>query len=84
MVNINLQNSKGQLFRHFKGNLYILVDIAEHTETGDQLIIYKALYGDCKVYARPRSMFLSEVDKEKYPDVKQQYRFEHVVLESNV
>ena len=70
------------LYRHFKGDLYIVEDIAEHTESGDQLILYRALYGCCKLYARPYEMFASEVDHDKYPDVKQKYRFEEVNIES--
>ena len=64
------------IYKHFKGNYYLVEDIAEHTETKEQYVVYRRLYGDTSLKIREYKMFMSEVDYEKYPDVKQKYRFE--------
>ena len=76
----------GTVVKHFKrelingekgtGYCYEILGIAEHTESGERLVIYRALYGDFGIYARPLEMFPSKTDKEKYPHIKQEYRFE--------
>lgn len=69
---------------HSMEYLYIIESIVTHTKTGEKLVVYHALYKNDEngvhfnVFARPYDMFMSEIDHEKYPDIKQKYRFEKV------
>ena len=65
----------GQVYRHFKGNIYRIMTLADHSETGETLVIYRRDDPEAKSYARPLEMFMSEVDKKKYPNVREKYRF---------
>lgn len=78
----------GDIVQHFKrellseeeraGDMYLyeIIGVALHSETREQMMVYRPLYGDGGMYVRPLGMFLSETDHEKYPQVKQKYRFE--------
>ena len=69
---------EGEMYRHFKGNEYQIITVAEYSEDSSQMVVYKALYGEGKCYVRPLDMFMEVVDKDKYPDVAQKYRFEKI------
>lgn len=66
------------VYRHFKGKYYLAMHLVTHTETGETMVVYMALYGDGAMYVRPLEMFLGDVDRAKYPDATQQHRFELV------
>ncbi len=72
----DITNQKGKIFRHFKGDLYLFVDLVKHSETAETLVLYKALYGDCGLFVRPYQMFCEEVPKDRVNPTGQTYRFE--------
>ena len=71
-----------RVYRHFKGDYYLVEDIATNSETDEQYVVYRKLYGDGSLWIRPLDMFLSPVDREKYPDCEQEYRCELQEIES--
>ncbi len=70
------------IYKHFKGDYYLVEDIAINSETNEKYVVYRSLYGNNKLYIRPLKIFLSKVDSNKYPDIKQKYRFELQKIES--
>ena len=64
------------VYKHFKGSYYFVEDLAINSETDEKYVVYRALYGDNLLYIRPLDMFISKVDKSKYPNIEQEYRFE--------
>ena len=74
----NRELKAGQIYRHFKGNLYKVMGIAIDSETGEKVVVYEAQYGTKELYVRPYEMFAEKLDTEKYPNAKQEYRFELV------
>ena len=75
---MNNRVAPGDVVRHFKGNQYEILCFALDSETQQEMVVYRALYGERGIWVRPKDMFLSKVDRQKYPDAAQEYRFEKV------
>lgn len=67
-----------EIYRHFKGNIYQIITLARHSESGVKMVVYQQLYAPFEVYVRPLEMFMSKIDTRKYPNEKQMYRFERL------
>jgi len=78
----NIENSKGKIFRHFKGDLYLVEDFVTNSETREKMVLYRALYGDCGLFVRPYNMFIEEVPVDKLNPMNQKYRFEEFEVKS--
>lgn len=76
----DVEITAGMIVKHFKGQYYQILYIATHSETQEKMVVYKAMAGN-QVWVRPYDMFISPVDKEKYPDIEQEFRFQ--ILESS-
>ena len=63
------------VYQHYKGDYYLVEETAMHSETGEEMVIYRKLYGDGGLYVRPKDLFLSEIDHNEHPEVKARYRF---------
>lgn len=78
----DISSQRGKIFRHFKGDLYLVEDFVTHSETGEKLVLYRALYGTCGLYVRPYEMFVEEVPTDKENPTRQRYRFECIDIKS--
>lgn len=70
------------IYKHYKGDLYTVEDIARHSETLEKMVVYRALYGNGELWCRPYNLFIDEIDCQKHPEIKQKYRFELQDIES--
>ncbi|MDE6904146.1 MAG: DUF1653 domain-containing protein [Lachnospiraceae bacterium] len=73
-----------EIYRHFKGNHYQIICMARDADTGEDMVVYQALYGEYACYTRPLCQFLSETDREKYPDAQQKYRFQEISVQESL
>lgn len=78
----DIRESKGKIFRHFKGDLYLLEEFVTHSENGETMVLYRALYGECGLFVRPYDMFIEKVPENKENPTDQVYRFQEYNISS--
>jgi hypothetical protein len=76
MISLNRNVESMSVYRHYKGSIYYVIGVCTHTETEEEMVVYHALYGDCRMFVRPLKMFLEEVPKGTNNPTGQKYRFE--------
>lgn len=79
---IEIYEWQNKVVRHFKGDLYLILGIAQHTETGEKMVVYRALYGNCELFTRPLNMFIEQCSQEQFEKYGQKYRFEKIEIDS--
>lgn len=76
MRTLNIKNYKNTVFKHYKGNLYLIIDVGYDSENKNKIVVYRGLHGTNKIFTKPLETFCEKVNKDKYPFCTQEYKFE--------